>query len=117
MRKPLSQEIKNKIIELYPDHYSADIANMLGLKLHQVYNVAYDNKVKKSQEFRDKELAKQGERLKVIGYATGFKPNHKPYNKGQKMPSYVYEKIKFTFFKKGQTVYNEKFDGYERICS
>ena len=114
MRK-ISDEIKDQILSMYPDEYSAVIAEKLNIRVSTVYYVAFMNKLKKSEEFKKKELTRQAEKLKIVGYATRMKPGQVAHNKGKPMPDYVYEKVKCTFFKKGNKTYNEKFDGYERL--
>lgn len=44
-----------------------------------------------------------------------FKKGHVSHNKGRKMPKEIYEKVKGTMFKKGNTPHNTKYNGYERI--
>lgn len=117
MRKILPQEIKDEILKLYPHDYSSNIAKKFGVGVNTVYNLAFINKVKKSDEFHKMEMGRQAERLKIVGVKTRIKKGTIPPNKGYKMPEYIYEKVKVSFFTKGSIPYNTKFDGYERIDS
>jgi len=114
MRK-IPDEIKKKIIELYPNNYTKDIANKLHISESTVYNVAFLNNIKKSAEFMKMELQIQADRLRIVGVKSRIKKGNIPPNKGIKMDSATYEKVKRTFFKPGQLPHNTKYDGYERI--
>lgn len=114
MRK-IPDLIKKQIIELYPNNYTKDIAKQLKVSETTVYNIAFVNKIKKSEEFRKQELQKQAERLKIVGLKSRIKKGNIPLNKGLKMDAKTYEKVKRTFFKVGHKPHNDKWDGYERI--
>lgn len=107
--------IKKQIIALYPNNYTKDIAKQLKVSETTVYNVAFVNKIKKSEEFRKQELQRQAERLKIVGVKSRIKKGNIPPNKGIKMDAKTYEKVKATFFKPGNLPHNTKWDGYERI--
>lgn len=47
--------------------------------------------------------------------AARFKDGSIPKNKGEKMSPELYERCQHTFFKKGNTPHNVKYDGHERI--
>lgn len=51
------------------------------------------------------------------GFTGCFEKGHIPDNKGKKMPDDVYQKCKATMFKKGNTPYNHRPVGSERLCS
>jgi len=101
--------------KMYPDHYAKDISKVIGKSESSIYNQAFKYGIKKSEEFKNSELQKQGERLQKQGSAYRFKGGIVPHNKGQKMPTAVYEKVKRTMFKKGMMPINAKYDGHERI--
>lgn len=47
----------------------------------------------------------------MVADAHVFKKGRIPHNKGKEMPSYIYDALKPTMFKKGQKAHNEKYDG------
>ncbi|MFC4261947.1 HNH endonuclease signature motif containing protein [Ferruginibacter yonginensis] len=99
----------------YADEYTSVIADHLKRSVRTIYKVAYKMGLKKSEAFKKMELARQGERLKVIGYSHRRRPGFVPANKGIKMCPDVYEKSKHTFFKKGHIPANSLKLGTEVI--
>jgi hypothetical protein len=100
---------------LYPDHYTSDVADRVGMKIKSCYVKANDLQIKKSEAFIKMELQKQAERLTVHGVKSRFKSGHTSHNKGKKMPEYVYRKAKATMFSPNHLPHNTKYDGHVRI--
>jgi hypothetical protein len=101
--------------QVYPDMFAEDVAKLFNCTTRQVYNAAFKFKIKKSEEWMQKELERQADRLKIAGNIARFKPGHIPPNKGKKMDPEQYNKCKLTFFTKGNIPHNTKWNGYERI--
>jgi hypothetical protein len=97
--------IRQQIIDLYPNHSSKYIAELLGVSLSKVYNTAWTNKVKKSAEYM---LTPESGRIIEPSVANQFKPGHTPHNKGKQMDAEIYEKVAPTMFKKGNKPHNTK---------
>ena len=96
-----------------PNIFSADIAKRLDRTLSQVY-----------QKARTMGLKAPLERIRLAGklgtnhpnaVAHRFKKGSVPANKGKKMSPEVYEKLKQTMFKKGNSPFNHREVGSERI--
>ena len=96
-----------------PNIFSADIAKRLDRTLSQVY-----------QKARKMGLKAPLERIRLAGklgtnhpnaVAHRFKKGSIPPNKGKKMSPEVYEKVKETMFKKGNSPVNHREVGSERI--
>lgn len=103
------------LVELFPDNYTNTICEKLDRNYSSVAYMASRLKLKKSKQFRQTELKRQGERLRTVGIRSQYPKGHIPANKGQKMPEHVYEKCKATMFKKGQNPHNIRPEGHERI--
>ena len=100
--------IKQQIIELYPHHSSKYIAELLGVSISKVYNIAWTNKVKKSAEYM---LTPESGRIIEPSVANQFKPGHTPHNKGKQISAEIYEKVAPTMFKRGNKPHNTKPNG------
>ena len=100
--------IKQQIIDLYPNHSSKYIAELLGVSISKVYNTAWCNKVKKSAEYM---LTPESGRIIEPSIANQFKPGHTPHNKGKQISAEIYEKVAPTMFKKGNKPHNTKPNG------
>jgi len=100
--------IRQQIIDLYPHHSSKYIAELLGVSLSKVYNIAWTNKVKKSAEYM---LTPESGRIIEPSVANQFKPGHTPHNKGKQISAEIYEKVLPTMFKKGRKPHNTKPEG------
>lgn len=99
-----------QLINMFPDHYSCDVAATLNKTYSQIAYKASKLGLKKSESFRNMELKKQGDRLKIVGASSRFSPGTIPPNKGKKMKPAVYERCKATMFKKGQLPHNSYKD-------
>ena len=100
--------IKQQIIDLYPNHSSKYIAELLGVSITKVYNTAWAAKVKKSAEYM---LTPESGRIIEPSVANQFKPGHTPHNKGKQLSVEIYEKIAPTMFKRGNKPHNTKPNG------
>jgi hypothetical protein len=100
--------IKQQIIDLYPNHSSKYIAELLGVTISKVYNTAWGAKVKKSAEYM---LTPASGRIIEPSIPNQFKPGHTPHNKGKQMDAEIYQKVAPTMFKKGNKPANTKPNG------
>jgi hypothetical protein len=100
--------IKQQIIDLYPNHSSKYIAELLGVTISKVYNTAWGAKIKKSAEYM---LTPESGRIIEPSVPNQFKPGHTPHNKGKQMDAEIYEKVAPTMFKKGNKPHNTKPNG------
>jgi hypothetical protein len=100
--------IKEQIIDLYPNHSSKYIAELLGVSITKVYNTAWAANVKKSAEYM---LTPESGRIIEPSVANQFKPGHTPHNKGKQISAEIYEKVAPTMFKKGNKPHNTKPNG------
>ena len=113
-RKWTKEEI-NILLRDYqdPNIFSADIAKRLDRTLSQVYNKAGKMGLKAPLE-RSRLAGKLGTNH-PNAVAHRFKKGSVPPNKGKKMSPEVYEKVKETMFKKGNSPINHREVGSERI--
>ena len=96
-----------------PNIFTADIAKRLDRTLPQVYNKARKIGLKAPLE-RNRIAGKLGTNH-PNAVAHRFKKGSVPPNKGKKMSPEVYEKVKKTMFKKGNSPVNHREVGSERI--
>lgn len=116
MKTRLWSEYERKVItEMFADNYTEIICKKLNRSYSGVANQALLMGLKKSENFRKIELGKQADRLRKLGVKSRFYKGHEPENKGQKMSSELYEKVKRTMFQKGHTPVNHKPVGTERL--
>lgn len=111
----LTDEEKHIIADLFPNTFTYEIAERLGRSYSTVANYAYTAGIYKSEEFREKEWARQAQRLQQAGNVHRFSKGHMPHNKGKKVSSETYARMAPTMFKKGQAPHNTRTDGAERI--
>jgi hypothetical protein len=100
--------LNQQIIDLYPNHSSKYIAELLGVTISKVYNTAWGAKVKKSPEYM---LTPESGRIIEPSVANQFKPGHTPHNKGKQISAEIYDKVAPTMFKKGNKPHNTKPNG------
>ena len=113
-RKRWTPEEEAKIIALYPDMPSSDLAALLGRKVGAVYQAAARLRISKSREFMSSEAS--GRILKVnttVGLSGRFKKGDKPWNTGTHFCAGG--RSAETRFVKGQTPHNERPIGSLRI--
>jgi len=104
---------RSLLISIFPEQYTHDICKILNRSYAAVSAQANILGLKKSASFTKNELAIQAARLKEAGAAYRFSPGHAPANAGKKMDPQVYERVKHTFFHKGNKPSNIKPDWTE----
>jgi hypothetical protein len=114
-QKDMTPKQRQYLIDAFPNTDTKIIAEKLKLTREQVYNKAYWLGLKKDKEYMEKLIAREAAKLRILGENCRFQKGHTPANKGQKMSTDLYEKVKPTMFKKGHTPHNAKYDGHERI--
>lgn len=114
-KRKWTQQEEETLIRLYEDPkvFPKDIAKMLGRALQQVYIKASAMGLKAPLE-RIRLAGKLGTNH-PNAVAHRFKKGSVPPNKGKKMSPEVYEKVKETMFKKGNSPVNHREVGSERI--
>lgn len=115
VRKMWTDEEKETVMRMYPDHHTQEIADLLCRKITQVYQMADRLRVKKSEAYRAKMKEADGIRLQSFGNKYRFQKGSVPVNKGKGMPEEVREKVKHTWFTKGHQPHNTNYDGHVRI--
>ncbi len=117
--KPWTPEQLEELKEIYPDTLSIDIAVRLGHSLSSVYQAAQKLKLKKDPEFVRRTTAERMANPNHGGRKHQFKKGQVPKNKGRKQTEYMtaeaIERTKATRFQKGQSGWNHKPVGYERV--
>ncbi len=107
----------DKLIELYPNTLTEEVAKTLHRGLYSVRNKAHALGLKKSKEFRAETGRMSSMNPKVI--ASRFKGGHVPCNKGKKRSEYMsaeaIERLLKTSFQKGHIPHNSKPVDYEKI--
>jgi hypothetical protein len=97
----------------FPHRRTNIIASEMGLSYIQVCNMSHKLNIKKTEAFLKSPECNRldGKR----GSATRFVKGHATHNKGVTMSAELREKVRHTWFQKGNEPHNTKFDGYERI--
>jgi len=103
--------IKAEVIKRYPFESTAVIAKDLGVKISKVYNIAWIYKIHKDINYLKTAASSRYQKGIRNGESFQFKPGHTPYNKGKKMPTETYEKVKKSMFKQGHKPHNTKPKG------
>jgi hypothetical protein len=112
MRKWTENE-KQYIRDYYPDTPTEEIALKLHRSIQAVSTYAYILKVKKSENFQKKII----DNLLKNAKDYQFKKGHIPHNAGKQMPIELKEKLKYSFFQKGNKPTNYLPVGTERFRS
>jgi hypothetical protein len=94
------------LIKLYANSSNDELGKLFGVTAASVSAAAFKFGLKKSDEY-----------IKLATSTTQFKKGLTPANKGKKMDPEVKERIKHTFFKKGNKPYNYHPVGTERITA
>jgi hypothetical protein len=108
------QEIKF-LTDNYSDMKTADIAAIMNRPIGGINGKAYDLGLRKSFKHMKTLLKIEAKKLTDAGKQYQFKKGQTSHNKGKKMPPELYEKIKRTMFKPGNTPGNIKKVGSIRI--
>ncbi len=104
-----TQEELEFLQEHYPDNYTEDIALALERPMRAVYDKARKLGLKKTKEFI-RSVGKAGcNHPKAV--ASRFQKGQAPANKGKGMTAELREKVKHTWFQKGNKPANTKTDG------
>lgn len=111
MRKIWTQAEIDIVVEMYPDHYTRDIADRLQRTPSSIYQAASSLRLKKSDKWRENDRAYRAELLARTGEEFRFKKGQIPPNKGKKMSDEVYEKVYPSCFKKGHEPANTLYHG------
>lgn len=86
----------------YPDRPAREIADALGISIHQLYKQTHTMGLKKSQAFKDSPLSSRLRRGENPGKAYRYTKGHVPANKGTRRPGYAPGRMQETQFKKGR---------------
>jgi hypothetical protein len=108
-----SEYEQHVLVTMFPDNYTETICNLLNRSYSSVAHRAYLFGLKKSADFKQKELEKQGERLYIAGKSYRYTAGNIPDNKGKKITIDVYKKLSPTMFVKGRVPHNAKKDWEE----
>lgn len=107
MRKFWTEQEIARLQELYPHNYTEDLLPLFpGRSLKGIYDKCSSLGIKKTEEFKAKELQRQAEKLKQKDYGHRYKKGHIPANKGKRMTEALKQKLQHTFFKKGNVPHN-----------
>lgn len=113
MARKWTDEEKQIVREMYPDHFASEIAAMIGKTVSGVQQMARSMGIRASKE----RVAETGRRTSQNpnSMASRFGKGHVSWNNGKKMDPEVYERIKRTMFKKGHVSVNRRPIGSERV--
>lgn len=114
-RKCWSDKDLNKLIELYPNMQSIEVAKIFNCGIHRIYNKAFSLGLKKSQAYLNSEESGRMAKGDTRGLGSRFPKGHKPFNKGLGWSEWMDEEARLkslkTTYKKGQLPHNTKSDG------
>ncbi len=100
--------------ELYPNGNTAEIAELLGVTIRRVHSIASGSGIKKTVEFKRKQLSDAGKESARINVSQRFRPGHVPWNKG--IPHSARDRAIETQFKPGHVPHQWRPIGTERVC-
>lgn len=103
------------LVSRYPNLSTVVIAVYLEVSISAVYNQAYALGLKKSDTFLSSPKSGRFDKLSKSGKRYRFAKGHVPANKGKKMPEHLRERIRHTWFKKGNLPNNTKFNGHVSV--
>lgn len=103
------------LVKHYPHKTAKEVARYCRRPVFSVYNKANQMGLKKTDEYLAEFKKKSIQYLLTGGVKTRFVKGEPSHNKGKKMSDEIKEKVKCTWFPKGHTPHNTKFDGHERI--
>ena len=103
------------VLEKYPNHTIAECVEFSGLSKGIVYRIARENKVEKSEVFKQKRI----NQFLKIGEKYRYKKGQIPHNIGKKQSEFMspegMEKSRISRYKKGNIPTNRRQVGEERI--
>ena len=108
-----TEEQKNIVREMYPEHLASEIAEIIGKTVPAIHQMAINLGVKSTPEKIARTGRMSSNHPNVI--ASRYKKGNVPPNKGKKVSAEVYEKMKPHMFKKGETPLNYRPVGSERV--
>lgn len=93
-----------RLVELYPNRPTAEVASVLGRSLASTYGTAKKRGLEKSQEYLDTDPRVRLRKGTTIGAEARFPKGHVPANKGLRRPGYSVGRgrMQETQFKKGE---------------
>jgi hypothetical protein len=94
----------------YPHMETSELAVKLNRSVCSINGQAHKLNLNKTAEHRKKMDKKCGEHIRSAGVAHRFPKGHVPQNKGKKMPDEIRERVKHTWFKKGNLPKNTLYD-------
>jgi hypothetical protein len=94
----------------YADTPTPELAKHLGRTIHSLYAQTLIHGLKKSEAFLKSPLSGRMVKGHSFTNAGTFKKGQVPVNKGKKMSPELYEKVKHSFFKKGNEPANTRAD-------
>jgi hypothetical protein len=117
MRQIWSPQSEKLLRELYPDHLTEDLVDVLGFPVHKIRSKANRIGIKKSESFLKSNLS--GRLDGVRGGNTRFKKGQISWNKGKKQIEYMTDEMIArsvqTRFKPGQDPHNTVDIGHVRM--
>src|SRR5690606_16039455 len=103
------------LISHYPNNSIEVLVDHLGCSSCAIYTRANAKGIKKSKDYMKRQGKIWGEKLKVYGEKTRFRKGQESWNKGKKVKEFIspegIKRMSKTWFKKGNSPHNEKFDG------
>ena len=106
MRRFWAQDEDDFLREHYADNFTEDLALALNRSHSAVYARAQLLGLKKSEELIKQTGSMSSNHPNVV--ASRFKKGQEPPNKGQQMTPELYQKVKHTFFQKGNQPHNTR---------
>ncbi len=114
-RRIFTPEEIEQLRNLYPDHSTREISQLLGRSERSIYGKAYLMGLRKDTQYIERITRESAGKLSKLGNAYRFPKGHTPANKGRKMRTEVYERCRGTMFRKGHKPNNTRYDGAESI--
>jgi hypothetical protein len=113
-RRLWTADERKLLVEIFADNYTASICQIMNRSYSSVSAQACLMGLKKGDDFKKLELAKQAAKLKMVGVKGRYQKGHIPVNAGKKMPAKTYDRCKATMFKKGQKPHNA-YNNWEEV--
>ncbi len=107
-RKRWTDQDTHYLIDNFPHMHTTDIAQKMSRNIGSIYKKSKELGLIKSPKILEEVKLKNAKQLRSVGQKTRFKKGCAAFNKGKKMPDQTKEKIKKTWFSKGNRPYNTK---------